>query len=94
MKTIKKETLDELIRIIKKYHKTGDTDLLPKYMVLGNELAEQAFSKDNKGVCFRDLVSSIYGGFGLNQNATNETVYEIFNLLGISVEEDEKGAKK
>lgn len=92
MKTIKKETLDELIRITKKYYKTTDTDLLPKRFELAEQLSKQAFETENKWLAFCDLVSSVIGGSGLNQNATNETVYEIFNLLGISVEE--KGAKK
>ena len=30
MKIISKETLDEIIRLTKKYNKTGDVDILPK----------------------------------------------------------------
>ena len=45
MKIISKETLDEIIRLTKKYNKTGDVDILPKKHEKAFQLSKEAFGK-------------------------------------------------
>ena len=82
MKEIKKETLDELIRVQRKYYKTSDVDILPLKNNICDELSEQAFNDEIKWIHFCDLVSAIINLYGQN---TNQTFYEVFELIGIRV---------
>ena len=93
MKTIKAKTLNEFIRIIKKYYRTGDTDLFPKKLELAEQLSKQAFETEANWLAFCDLVGSVIGGSGLKRNATNKEIYAIFELLGVHVEEAEEETK-
>lgn len=42
MRTINEHTFNELIRVMRKFHKTGDTDILAKRNNLCDELEEQS----------------------------------------------------
>jgi len=55
MRSVKKETMDELIRISKKYWRTGDTDILPARIKLAEELSDQAFGNAYNWCSFSDL---------------------------------------
>jgi hypothetical protein len=85
MKIVNKKSMDELIRISKKYWRTGDTDLLPARIKLAEELSDQAFGDDYNWYSFSDLVD---GAVKLNKSITNETIYMMFALAGISVDKE------
>ena len=61
MKIISKETLDEIIRLTKKYNKTGDVDILPKKHEKAFQLSKEAFGKGkmtrHNGLVLPQLVS-------------------------------------
>ena len=82
MRSVKKETMDELARIVRKYWATGDTDLFDAKYRKASELSEQAFGSDEKWLQFCDIVD---GAICLNRNVSNDIIYKIFGLLGINV---------
>jgi hypothetical protein len=82
MKIVNKKSMDELIRISKKYWRTGDTDLLPARIELAKELSDQAFGNDYNWCSFSDLVDS---AVKFNKSITNETIYMMFALAGITL---------
>ena len=84
MRSVKKETMDELARITRKYWTTGDTDILDAKHRKARELSEQAFGSDAKWLQFCDIVD---GAIYLNRNVPNDTIYKIFGLLCIEVNE-------
>ena len=85
MKIVNKKSMDELIRISKKYWRTGDADILPACIKLANELSEQAFGNGCNWCPFLDLVHS---AVKFNKSITNQTIYMMFALVGISVDEE------
>lgn len=85
MKIVNKKSMDELIRISKKYWSTGDTDILPARIKLAEELSDQAFGNDYNWCSFSDLVNS---AVKFNKSITNETIYMMFALAGISVDQE------
>ena len=82
MRSVKKETMDELARVIRKYWATGDTDILDATHRKARKLSEQAFGSDAKWLQFCDILN---GAINLNQNTSNDTIYKIFGLLGINI---------
>jgi hypothetical protein len=82
MRSVKKETIDELVRVIRKFWATGDTDILDLKHRKASELSEQAFGSDAKWLQFCDIVN---GAVLLNRNVSNDIIYKIFGLLGIEV---------
>lgn len=90
MRTIQKETFDRLIRLERKYHKTGDTDLLDARIRAGEQLAEQEMGKRAATVSgwlkFCDLASAIVGGrHSLKPDISDADLYEIMRILGYEV---------
>ncbi len=87
MKTIDKNLLDEIIRITQKYRKTGDGDILQARITMAQDLSTKTFGNISRWTNFTDLARAIVGIAGLDTNATNETIYEIFKLIGYEVTE-------
>lgn len=85
MKIVNKKSMDELIRISKKYWSTGDTDILPARIKFAEELSDQAFGNDHNWCYILDLVNS---AVKLNKSITNETIYMMFALAGITVDQE------
>ena len=91
MKQIDRATLDELIRLERKYYRTHDTDILLCAHSKGFDLSKQAFGRDSSWINFTDLVSAIAGGpSALKPHATHADIYAIFGILGFEVVEDAK----
>jgi len=86
MRTVQKKTTDETIRISRKYWDTGDVDILDARYNLTKKLSNQAFESEHKYMSFGDLIDSV---LKLNKGATNELIYSVFELIGISVAEEE-----
>ena len=82
MRSVKKETMDELIRVVRKFWATGDVDLFGAKYRKGHELSEQAYGSDAKWLPLLDILDA---AINLNQNTSNDTIYKIFGLLGINV---------
>ena len=82
MRSVKKETMDELVRVVRKRKVTHDDDLMPAQFRIADELATQAFGIDFgvKWLAFSDVVGGV---LSLNQNTSNDAIYAIFQLIGI-----------
>ena len=82
MRSVKKETMDELVRVVRKRKVTHDDDLISTQFGIAEELEAQAFGIDCgvKWLAFSDVVDGV---LGLNQNTSNDAIYAIFQLIGI-----------
>lgn len=87
MKIISKETLDEIIRLTKKYNKTGDVDILPKKHEKAFQLSKEAFGKNDRWISFTDLTKA---ALDLKDTVTSEEIYSLFKILGLEVSETEQ----
>ena len=85
MKAIKKSTLLELARIIRKYARTGDRDILSVKIEIAKKLATQAYGKDNAWSAFSNLVDAAVGVYALYPKCTNEELCELFRALKFEV---------
>ena len=91
MKPIPKENLDELIRLTKKYYRTSDVDILPARYKAADQLSISVRGDTMSALRFSDVVSAMFGGFGLKRDATYQDVYDVFALLGYEVVSDSEG---
>ena len=82
MRHIKRATMDEMLRLVRKRKVTHDDDLMPAQFRIADELATQAFGIDFgvKWLAFSDVVGGV---LSLNQNTSNDAIYAIFQLIGI-----------
>ena len=80
MKTISKEPLDEIIRLTKKYNKTGDVDILPKKHEKAFQLSKEAFGKNDRWISFTDLTKA---ALALKDTVSSEELYRLFKILGL-----------
>ena len=85
MKAIKKSTLLELARIVRKYARTGDRDILSAKIETAKKLAIQAYGKDNAWSAFSSLVEAAVGVYALCPKCTNEELCELFRALKFEV---------
>ena len=85
MKAIKKSTLLELARIVRKYARTGDVDILSAKFETAKKLATQAYGKDNAWSAFSNLVDAAVGVSALYPKCTNEELCELFRALKFEV---------
>ena len=88
MKTVSKNTVDELCRVVRKYWKTGDTDILSKKHEILRLLAEECYGNRNKWNVFEELVSATFSSYGFKANATNKFYYDLLKMFDIEVVED------
>jgi hypothetical protein len=93
MKPIPKENLDELIRLSKKYYRTGDVDLLPAQRQAAEQLSVSTRGDTLGGLAFSGMVSAMFSGFGLKRDATYQDVYDVFALLGYEVVSGSEGGE-
>lgn len=87
MRTVENKPLNELIRIIRKYWETGDTDFLEIKITRAKELSMQAFGNDAKWLAFSDFA---FGIIRLDPSISNTKIQLALELAGISVEEGQK----
>ena len=85
MKAIKKSTLLELARIVRKYARTGDVDILDAKFETAKKLAIQAYGKDNAWSAFSNLVDAALGVYALYPKCTNEELCELFRAMKFEV---------
>ena len=85
MKAIKRSTLLELAKVIRKYARTGDVDILDAKIETAKKLAIQAYGKDNAWSAFSDLVDAALGVYALYPKCTNEELCELFRDLKCEV---------
>ncbi len=86
MKKLDKQLVGELIRVMKKYWRTGDTDLLAKKREV-METLEKSLGEEKNPECIVDLIDHITRIMHF-KSVTYATVYKIINLLGYELEED------
>ena len=85
MKAIKKSTLLDLARIVRKYARTGDRDILSAKIETAKKLATQAYGKDDAWSAFSSLVDAAVGVYALYPKCTNEELCELFRALKFEV---------
>ena len=85
MKAIKKSTLFELVRLTRKYARTGDVDILPARIETAKELATQAYGKDNAWSSFAAFMNATVGVYALYPKCTNEELCDLFKALKFEV---------
>ena len=85
MKAIKRSTLLELARIVRKYARTGDVDILDAKIEVAKELAIQAYGKDNAWSAFSNLVDAAVGVYALYPKCTNDELCELFRAMKFEV---------
>ena len=85
MKAIKKSTLLELARIVRKYARTGDVDILSTRIEIAKKLATQAYGKDNAWLPFADFMNATVGVYALYPECTDEELCEMFKALKFEV---------
>ena len=85
MKSIKRSTLLELARIVRKYARTGDVDILSAKIETAKKLSTQAYGKDNAWSAFSNLVDAAVGVYALYPKCTNEELCELFRALKFEV---------
>ena len=86
MRVIDKRPLDEVIRLTRKYAKTGDVDLLGAKNDAAERASISAFSTAYRWLAISDMVGAILGPNGLNPSAPNSVIYMAFEAAGIAVE--------
>lgn len=89
MRVIDRRPLDEVIRLTRKYTKTGDVDLLGTKNDAAERASISAFSTAYRWLAIADMVSAILGPNGLNPSAPNSVVYDAFKAAGVAVEPQE-----
>jgi hypothetical protein len=87
-KAICKSSLDELIRLTRKYQRTSDTDILPARISVMKELSLNTLGSDYHWCAFGDIVYAVCGS--LKRGASNQDIYDVFNLLGYEVKGEGK----
>ena len=85
MKAIKKSTLLELARIVRKYARTGDVDILSAKIETAKKLATQSYGKENAWSAFAGFVDAVVGVYALYPKCTNEELCELFRALKFEV---------
>ena len=84
-KMLDKRKVDEVIRINKKYYKTGDTDYLEKL----REAAKSAFG-ENDWVWLGDIITGITVKYGTHYQEPYATYYKVLEVLGYEIKEIEE----
>ncbi len=91
MKTVTMYDVEELARLIRKYAKTGDTDILAAEKEVAESMSKRAFNSDLMRFSFKELFDSICGIYPLaGKNASNDLLVQVLELIGIHVV-DERG---
>lgn len=94
-RSIRKDTLDGLIKAIRDFYKTGDNKVLVNKMTLSDELEKES---GVSWMSWSELIESLIGGSHLSFDASNKTIYKILEELSIdiidSTKEEELPMKK
>lgn len=83
MKSINKRTLDETIRLSRKYWKTGDEDVLPARTLKARELSYQYCG--NEGACWAQFQDCVDAALLFVPNCTNADIYSVFEAMDIKI---------
>ena len=90
MKKIPKKLLDTLIYLKRLYWKDGEVVLLHGIHAVAMEI-ERECGLD--WLSIKELISSIIRYHGLLENASNEKIYEVLNVLGWEVFDEKQESK-
>lgn len=83
MRWIDKRTLDEAIRLSRKYWKTGDVDILSARTLKARKLSYQYCG--NEGTRWAVFQDCIDAALLLVPNCPNATIYSVFEVMGIKI---------
>ena len=85
MKTVSKNAVDELCRVVRKFWETGDADILSKKHEILYLLAEECYGNRNKWSVFDELANAAFSAYGFKANATNGFYYDLLKMFDIEV---------
>ena len=89
MKQVSKKRMDDLIRISRKFWKTGDKDLLGTRTNIARGLSASAFNgNDGRWDDFQNIVDLCTRSWSFLPNATNTQIYSVFSVFDIEVVDD------
>ena len=90
MKTIPQASIDNVIRLTRKYAKTGDKDICDMRIVAAQRCSEDIFGNKNYWLSIGYFIYGIMGASGLKKDASNKDVYSALRCIGYEVIEDEQ----
>lgn len=93
MKTIKKSTLRELTRLVRKRKTSQFEAVMDRIIDVCHALAKQAYGRDSAWLSFCDITFSVLGWYPLKPDCTDEEFEELLRWLGFEIEEDNDGNK-
>lgn len=88
MKTVSKTAVDELLRLTRKYKKTGDTDILPAKAHAAKQVSISAYGNEGCWLSFSDLAYCIIGTYALKPDMSNDEFYKLLYHIGFEVKEE------
>jgi hypothetical protein len=83
VKEITSKNLDEVMRLTRKYFKTGDTDILGARYTAAEACSIDLFGYKSEWLAVCEITSSILNG--LKKSASNKDVYAVLRVLGYKV---------
>ena len=86
MKRIPKTSFDALLSITRKFHKTGERDLIQAKIALSEQLQKET---GVDWLAFFEFADCIFKYHGFKPNASNATIYAVLNSLGYEVVDNE-----
>ena len=90
MKTVERKDVEELARLVRKYARTGDTDLFAAETDVAESLSRRCFGDTSRRFTFKSLVECICGIYPLVKGASNDLICEVLELIGIHVIDERK----
>lgn len=87
MKKISKKMFDSVLRMTRKYWKTGDKDIVIAKIAVSEDLKRET---GIDWLAFSDLADCILMPHGFKPSASNDTIYAVLNVLGYEVMDDEE----
>lgn len=87
MRAIDKRTLDETIRLSRKYWGTSNADVLPARTLMARKLSYQCLGDELHWAEFQDCIDA---ALLLVPKCPNATIYSVFEVMGIKILEEAK----
>lgn len=92
-KTVNREDVETLARVIRKYANTGDADFLGAKHFASEKLASQSYGLKHMHWAFEYLFSALCGIDNLC-NASDDLICQVLELIGIHVVDENENEKK
>ena len=87
MTRVSKNTVDDIIRLTRKYAKTGDVDFVTARINAAKIFSREVYgaANDHHWLGISDLIGGILSSSGLKPHASNQEIYAVLNGIGFEV---------